>query len=25
MVTHDAHAAARAKAIMHMDKGVLSR
>jgi putative ABC transport system ATP-binding protein len=25
MVTHDAHAAARAQAIMHMDKGVLSR
>ena len=25
MVTHDAHAAARAKATMHMDKGVLSR
>jgi putative ABC transport system ATP-binding protein len=25
MVTHDAHAAERAKAIMHMDKGVLSR
>ena len=25
IVTHDAHAAARAQAIMHMDKGVLSR
>ncbi len=25
MVTHDAHAAERAQAIMHMDKGVLSR
>jgi putative ABC transport system ATP-binding protein len=25
MVTHDAHAAARAEATMHMDKGVLSR
>ena len=25
MVTHDAHAASRAQAIMHMDKGVLSR
>ncbi|MBL8986672.1 MAG: ABC transporter ATP-binding protein [Gemmatimonadetes bacterium] len=25
MVTHDAHAAGRAKATMHMDKGVLSR
>jgi putative ABC transport system ATP-binding protein len=25
MVTHDAHAAARAQATMHMDKGVLSR
>jgi len=25
MVTHDAHAAERAEAIMHMDKGVLSR
>ncbi|MDX2061382.1 MAG: ABC transporter ATP-binding protein [Gemmatimonadales bacterium] len=25
MVTHDAHAASRAKATMHMDKGVLSR
>ncbi|MGE0439064.1 MAG: ABC transporter ATP-binding protein [Gemmatimonadales bacterium] len=25
MVTHDAHAAERAQAVMHMDKGVLSR
>jgi putative ABC transport system ATP-binding protein len=25
MVTHDAHAAERAHAVMHLDKGVLSR